>query len=418
EQAPDRRRAERSASDTASRQAREELRRSESEPPRAEKPRRVDRLRSMARERTDAKVPGGGQSVEDLSATPEATHAGRPDADPAMRSTVDSANDYPAGVAIATPTQGPSTAADETTATSQGAVAPAADAPAHAVGDLVNAEVPPPGPPPQADGQGTHSPAPAGGTNPMPSAANGETTGGGSSPGGHEEQVAATAVRSGGTAGRAGATNHEFQQLLGQLGRQRIAQAGPPDGSPSAAMRGKPTAAPTGQTLDVESPESLRELARVVRTQVGSQRSSMTLDMSPPELGRVRVDVRMVEHLVTVRFQTETSAGREAIQGHLHELKGVLEQQGIQVDRMEVDLRPPAPSSMPEREGGQPSAHGEGQQTAADYRHWQDGRHGSGDETGQDAGGDINERDTSGSARLGAQHLASDWRQTGVDVLV
>jgi hypothetical protein len=147
---------------------------------------------------------------------------------------------------------------------------------------------------------------------------------------------------------RTGGSASEFQSLLQNLGRSRGTEPQPAAGG--AASRTAADKAGSDKPVDVRSTESLRELARIVQARVGQRNSSMTLSMSPAELGRLRIEVRMVEDAVDVRFQAETPEGLEAIKSRLHELKGVLEQQGLQIDRIEVDLAPQPTPPSPDRE--------------------------------------------------------------------
>lgn len=110
----------------------------------------------------------------------------------------------------------------------------------------------------------------------------------------------------------------------------------------------------TPDNVSLDRPQGAEELARVVRAQVGSKHSSMTLRLDPPELGRVRVDVRMHNDIMSVRFQADSQAGHDAIQGRLRELTGALEQQGVRLDRVEVEFRPPPPPE-PQRDEQQPA---------------------------------------------------------------
>jgi hypothetical protein len=56
----------------------------------------------------------------------------------------------------------------------------------------------------------------------------------------------------------------------------------------------------------------------------------------------------MHEQLLTLRMETHTQAAHDALQSRLGELKSALEQQGVQVQQMEVDYRPGLPSPSPQ----------------------------------------------------------------------
>lgn len=201
----------------------------------------------------------------------------------------------------------------------------------------------------------------ANGVQPMQPTSSAATSpsGPGMSPSGNSA-VQATA-RANAPAARANGSAGEFQQLLGQLARPR---AGEPSGP--GVGRGISAPKPPDTPVDLRSSEAVSDLARIVRSRIGSRDSSMTLMMSPPELGRLRVEVRLEEDAVTVRFQADTLLGQEAIRSKLHELKSALEQQGVQIDRIEVES-PASPAGRPERDADlQQRFHGQGQNAPSD----------------------------------------------------
>jgi flagellar hook-length control protein FliK len=231
-----------------------------------------------------------------------------------------------------------------------------------------------------------------------------------------QEKVAVAAVRTTSSVSRTTNTN-EFQQLLSQLGRQRLGESGPTSSqTPAAATKGKSAAAALQKTVDMESTGSIDELARLVRSQIGQRRSSMTIELSPQELGRVRVDVQMQDGVASIEFQADTPEGEQAIRSKLDDLRSALEQQGIRVDHVQVEQTPVGQStSHPDTTG----------QTPADTQQWQMPANG-----GQGGGGSSDSRQMTGDgAGLAAvteesdsawsvPSLAADWQQTGVDVLV
>jgi flagellar hook-length control protein FliK len=79
--------------------------------------------------------------------------------------------------------------------------------------------------------------------------------------------------------------------------------------------------------------------------------------LDPPELGTSRVDMRMHDRVVTLHIETQTPAGQVALKSNLEDLRAALERHGIQIDRVDVELRPPAAPPQPEwrepREDGQ-----------------------------------------------------------------
>lgn len=226
--------------------------------------------------------------------------------------------------------------------------------------------------------------------------------------------VQATA-RANAPAARASGSAGEFQQLLGQLARSRT---GEPAATGPGVGRGMSAPKPADTPVDLRSSEAVSDLARIVRSRIGSRDSSMTLMMSPPELGRLRVDVRLEEDAVTVRFQADTLLGQEAIRSKLHELKAALEQQGVQIDRIEVES-PASPAGRPERDADlQQQPHGQGQNPPSDG---QSAGHAAGqaqesfEEQHQSAEDDGGEEPAAGSVAQRPELLGE--RDSGVDVM-
>lgn len=233
-------------------------------------------------------------------------------------------------------------------------LAPPADAPGGAAG-AATAMQPIGGPSPIAPGPNASTDAgrmSAGsvGTSVTPSAPAPAANASASGQGGSGQQAEASAgVKPVPTTGaRSSGSATEFQSLLQQLARPRLGES---TGSAVATAKLKQSAASAEKPLNLASTESVEELARVVRSQAGGRNSSMTLTMSPAELGRLRIDVQMQDEAVSLRFETETVAGHEAIKGRLDELKHALAQHGVQIDRLEVNLAPAAPAQITSHDG-------------------------------------------------------------------
>lgn len=144
----------------------------------------------------------------------------------------------------------------------------------------------------------------------------------------------------------AASTNNDFQSLLTQVGRER---AGVVRQAIAAAAKGAPD-----ETIRLARPEAIDQLARVLRTGLNGKTSSMTLRLDPPELGQLRVDIRMQLDTVTLRIQADNQAARDLLDHRMSDLRQALDQHGVRLDRVDVEVRPQTPSN-PGREGdGQP----------------------------------------------------------------
>ncbi len=198
---------------------------------------------------------------------------------------------------------------------------------AHPGAGVVSSSQAPGGPTASGANVAVASPAPVGGTPPQPD--------GGSL---RDASTLLYAAKGTSPAAQSTAPGAEFQHAFGTAQRARDAAGEAP------AARAAAPADKTAQDFNLSESKSADELARVIHTSIGSKRSNMTLRLDPPELGRLRVDVRMADEAMTVRFEADTPAGQEAIRGRLTELRDALERHGIHINQMEVELRPPAPT--------------------------------------------------------------------------
>ena len=102
--------------------------------------------------------------------------------------------------------------------------------------------------------------------------------------------------------------------------------------------------AATGRsTRDADAPQvdSVRLLNRVARAFVAAQDGSgeVRLRLSPPELGALRLVVKVLDGALVARLETETSAARTALIENLPALRERLAEQGVRIERFDVDLR-------------------------------------------------------------------------------
>ncbi len=142
----------------------------------------------------------------------------------------------------------------------------------------------------------------------------------------------------------------------GSVESLRAANASPATGDPpSPTSQQKPaspeqlgrhghtelTASKAGQ--DGPAPSRFDELVRSIRLQTGARHSSARMHLEPPELGRMRVDVRMNGDRVQIDIRTETTKATELLHHRTAGLKAALEMHGIFVERFDVtsDLAEP-----------------------------------------------------------------------------
>jgi flagellar hook-length control protein FliK len=100
--------------------------------------------------------------------------------------------------------------------------------------------------------------------------------------------------------------------------------------------------------------DASRLISRVVRAFSAAEErdGEVRLRLSPPELGSIRLDVRVENGALTAHMQTETDAARLAIIDNLPTLRDRLAEQGVRIERFDVDLMQRQPGGMPDQPGG------------------------------------------------------------------
>lgn len=182
-----------------------------------------------------------------------------------------------------------------------------------------------------------------------------------------------------------------------------------------AKLSGRSAKAEKTATADVRTPEGLAELARLVKTQLGQKRSSLTVNLSPAELGRVQVKVDIQDGVARVELTAETPEARDVLRKQLNELRGALEQQGIRVESLEVQLRPADQSANGRGTGAQTGEQAGGNAAQGGF--------GQADQTGGRSDGEGSRYTAGRQPNSGGEPqpvgLGSPWRlsETGVDLV-
>ncbi len=126
--------------------------------------------------------------------------------------------------------------------------------------------------------------------------------------------------------------------LDGSVGVRSEARSARPTASSIVSNKAAPTRSP-GQS-DVTR-TVFDKLVRNLRMNLGTKQSTARIRLHPPELGHVRVDVKMVDLRIDVRVQAENPAARELIGERLEVLRSALRDHGLIAERVElVEPRP------------------------------------------------------------------------------
>ena len=100
--------------------------------------------------------------------------------------------------------------------------------------------------------------------------------------------------------------------------------------------KGAVDAKPTNETGDTRRSE-FAELVRSVRLFSGPRRSTARIQLDPPELGRIRVDLRMADNKLEIRVLTTSAEAKAVLQERADLLRTALEYHGIHVEQFDID---------------------------------------------------------------------------------
>jgi len=95
-----------------------------------------------------------------------------------------------------------------------------------------------------------------------------------------------------------------------------------------------------------EGPVTIDRLGPVIRGHIDEGRWQMRIQLDPPELGRVHLDVAMNDDKLAVRLQVATEQVRRLVDAHLPDLVRSLGERDVQVAPPEVVVRSPAADGL------------------------------------------------------------------------
>ena len=84
--------------------------------------------------------------------------------------------------------------------------------------------------------------------------------------------------------------------------------------------------------------QTLDQIVKRAVIHVKNGQHEAKIDLKPDFLGHVRMQVSTVNHQVTVKILTEFSIVKDMIENNIHQLKADLQQQGLNVDKLEVSV--------------------------------------------------------------------------------
>lgn len=98
--------------------------------------------------------------------------------------------------------------------------------------------------------------------------------------------------------------------------------------------------------------DTARFLSRVAKAFLSAQQrdgNEVRLRLSPPELGSLRLQVSVQNGVMVARMETETEAARSSLVNNLPDLRERLAEQGIRVERFDIDLMQRPSTGTPDR---------------------------------------------------------------------
>ncbi|MCC6681702.1 MAG: flagellar hook-length control protein FliK [Phycisphaeraceae bacterium] len=101
----------------------------------------------------------------------------------------------------------------------------------------------------------------------------------------------------------------------------------------------------TQTTTSQDDSLNAARLARGLNNAVNQRGGAVTLRLTPPEMGTVRIQMQITGTQVSVRFHAETEQGQAMLAQNLGQLRQTLEGQGLHVDRISVQTMQPQQST-------------------------------------------------------------------------
>ena len=152
----------------------------------------------------------------------------------------------------------------------------------------------------------------------------------------------AAAASSAATMADGAAATHSAGQAGAQANQAGAAQA--------AEMRPQ---LPLPEGMSEQDRQNVSRVLRAGQTVLQQQQGgTMTLRLTPPEMGVVRIHMQVQDGTVRVQFNTDTPQARQLLQQHMDTLRQGLERQGLTVERLHAQTMPPSAGSGAGGSGG------------------------------------------------------------------
>lgn len=238
-------------------------------------------------------------------------------------------------------------------------------------------------------------------------------------------------------AGTTGSEAHAGTSVLNVTSSGERGSAPPAKAFGALLGQQSPAATRVAELLLAQQPASsgVDAAVRLLGGSNGAGKQEVTLQLDPPELGRMRLEVRMEEQTMSLRVDVQSRAVAKLVETRLPELRDALSAHGISIDKSQVIIRTAdahggslgreSDSSANQQPGGHPGgsegffSEGQSGRDGGAGHSWRDGwtpaeTTGSGDEAWSAAREAVQGDEASGinagsavSARAGAMNLVA-----------
>ncbi|NLE28318.1 MAG: flagellar hook-length control protein FliK [Phycisphaerae bacterium] len=93
------------------------------------------------------------------------------------------------------------------------------------------------------------------------------------------------------------------------------------------------------QSTETHASDNMTKIMHIIRSNLGRRQSQLTVRLDPPELGKMRVDIKVIDSNLTLTITTETEQAGQMLTNRMETLKNSLEQNGINLAKFEVVTR-------------------------------------------------------------------------------
>lgn len=96
----------------------------------------------------------------------------------------------------------------------------------------------------------------------------------------------------------------------------------------------------------------VRQVGQQMAQMVARQENSLRLELKPPSLGEVSLELTVKDGVVKATMLTDTQAAKNILENGLEQLKQQLDMQGLKVERVEIMVNPDAQRQQAQAQGG------------------------------------------------------------------